>query len=126
MAERLTLALATLLLAVIGLLPVGAMLGQTLVADGGFSLSAYRTLVNSNDQLASLMGHSLLLSLLTASISTLIGVPLGVLLGKSDIPLRTTLTLLLAIPLLIPSFVLAVAWRNVSMTLRQPTSRFRL
>jgi iron(III) transport system permease protein len=113
MAERLTLTLATLLLAVIGLLPVATMLGQTLAADGGFSLNAYRALLTSDSHLASLMGHSLLLSLLTASMSTLIGVPLGVLLGKTDIPLRGTLTLLFATPLLIPSYVMAVAWFSI-------------
>jgi ABC-type spermidine/putrescine transport system permease subunit II len=32
------------------------------------------------------MSHSLQLAFLTASLSTLIGVPLGVLLGKTDLP----------------------------------------
>jgi iron(III) transport system permease protein len=108
--ERLTLTLATLVLAVSGLLPVAAMLRETLIADGGFSLDAYRALLTSKGQFFLLMGHSLQLSFLTAGISTLIGVPLGVLLGKTDLPLRGTLTLLLSTPLLIPSYVLAVAW----------------
>jgi hypothetical protein len=59
------------------------------------------------------MGHSLQLSLLTASIATLIGVPLGILLGKTDLPLRGSLTLLLTAPLLIPPYVLAVAWFSI-------------
>jgi iron(III) transport system permease protein len=113
MVERLILALATLLLAMIWHLPIAAMLGQTLIADGGFSLNAYRALLTFDSRLASLMGHSLLLSFLTASVSTLIGVPLGVLLGKSDIPLRGTLTLLFVVPLLIPSYVMAVAWFSI-------------
>ena len=37
MTERVILALATLLLAVIGLLPVAAMLKESVTADGGFS-----------------------------------------------------------------------------------------
>ena len=45
MTERLVLAAATLLLAGIGLLPVAAMLKETLIADGRFSLDAYRALL---------------------------------------------------------------------------------
>jgi iron(III) transport system permease protein len=111
--ERLILILATLVLALIGLLPVAAMLKETLIADGSFSLNAYRALLASDGQFGLLMGHSLQLSFLTAVISTLIGVPLGVLLGKTDLPLRGALTLLFTAPLLIPSYVLAVAWFSI-------------
>ena len=88
MTERLTLALSTLLLAAIGLSPIAAMLHKTVTANGVFDLQAYRTLLTSEGRLALLMGRSLQLSLLTASIATLVGVPLGVLLGKTDLPLR--------------------------------------
>ena len=93
-------------LALIGLLPVAAMFKETLIADGRFSLDAYRALLASGGHLVLLMGHSLQLAFLTASLSTLIGVPLGVLLGKTDLPWRSALTLVFAAPLLIPSYVL--------------------
>ena len=86
MTERLTLTLATLVLAVSGLLPVAAMLRETLIADGGFSLNAYRALLTSKGQFFLLMGHSLQLSFLTASISTLIGVPWASCLVKRIFP----------------------------------------
>jgi ABC-type Fe3+ transport system permease subunit len=111
--ERLTLIVATALLAAIGLLPVAGMLGLTVTGEGGFNLNAYRALFGSHDQLGVLMGHSLQLSLLTASISMLIGVPLGILLGKTDLPLRGSLTLLFAMPLLPPPYVLAIAWFSI-------------
>jgi iron(III) transport system permease protein len=111
--ERLVLVAATLVLAAIGLLPVAAMLKETLIADGRFSLDAYRALLASGDHLVLLMTHSLQLALLTASLSTLIGVPLGILLGKTDLPWRSALTLVFAAPLLIPSYVLAVAWLSI-------------
>jgi iron(III) transport system permease protein len=110
--ERLVLVAATLVLAAVGLLPVAAMLKETLIADGRFSLEAYRALLASGDHLVLLMSHSLQLAFLTASLSTLIGVPLGVLLGKTDLPWRSALTLVFAAPLLIPS-VLAVAWLSI-------------
>jgi iron(III) transport system permease protein len=111
--ERLVLVAATLLLAAIGLLPVAAMLKETLIADGRFSLDAYRVLLASSDHLVLLMSHSLQLAFLTASLSTLIGVPLGVVLGKTDIPWRGALTLVFAAPLVVPSYVLAVAWFSI-------------
>jgi iron(III) transport system permease protein len=111
--ERLVLVAATLVLAAVGLLPVAAMLKETLIADGRFSLEAYRALLASGDHLVLLMSHSLQLAFLTASLSTLIGVPLGVLLGKTDLPWRSALTLVFAAPLLIPSYVLAVAWLSI-------------
>ena len=113
MTERLVLLAATLVLAAIGLLPVAAMLRETLIANGQFSLDAYRALLAADGHFVLLMGHSLELAFLTASISTLIGVPLGVFLGKTDLPCRGALTLLFTAPLLIPSYVLAVAWHSI-------------
>ena len=113
MTERVTLVLAILLLAVIGLLPVFAMLRESVTADGGFSLDGYRALLRSEGQLTRLMAHSIALSLLTASISTLVGIALGVLLGKTDLRLRGSLTLLFTVPLLFPPYVLAVAWFSI-------------
>ena len=77
--ERLTLTFSTLLLAAIALVPIAAMLSETVTADGAFNLRAYHLLLTSEARLVLLMGHSLQLSLLTASIATLIGVPLGIL-----------------------------------------------
>jgi hypothetical protein len=53
--ERLVLIAATLVLAAIGLLPVAAMLKETLIADGRFSLDAYRALLSSGDHLVLLI-----------------------------------------------------------------------
>ena len=113
MTERLTLSFSTLLLAAIALVPIAAMLSETVTADGAFNLRAYHLLLTSEGKLILLMGRSLQLALLTASIATLIGVPLGILLGKTDLPLRGSLTLLLTAPLLIPPYVLAVAWFSI-------------
>ena len=113
MTERFVLIAATLILAIIGLLPIAAMIGQTLFVNGTFSLDAYRALFSADGHFALLMRHSLQISLFTAIISMLIGVPLGVLLGKTDLPFRGTFALLFTAPLLIPPYVLAVAWFSV-------------
>lgn len=113
MQKRLTLAVAAILLAGIGLLPVLTMVAKSFVVDGGFSLKAYVALWASAGHLLSLMGHSIVLALLVTSLATVAGVPLGVLLGKTDLPLRRTLTVLFAMPFLVPPYVTAVAWFSV-------------
>ena len=110
MEKRLTLAAAAVLLAAIGLLPVLVMVARTFFADGGFSLKAYQALLASGKQQMLLMGHSVLLSLSVTFFATVAGVSLGVLLGKSDLPLRRGFVVLLTLPLLIPPYVVAVAW----------------
>jgi iron(III) transport system permease protein len=110
MEKRLTLTAAALALVAIGLLPVLAMIVNTFYVANGFSLEAYETLLASGKQLAPLMRHSLLLSTLVALLATAVGTPLGVLLGRTDLPLRGVFVMLLALPLLLPPYVVAVAW----------------
>src|ERR1700690_447713 len=101
MEKSLTLAAAALALVAIGLLPVLAMVADTFSVAGEFSLSAYEALIASGKQLTLLMGHSILLSLSVTLLAMIVGVPLGVVLGKTDLPLRGALTMLLTFPLLI-------------------------
>jgi iron(III) transport system permease protein len=110
MEKRLTLFAAALLLVAVGLLPVLAMLAKTFYGEGSFGLTAYEALAASGKQLTVLMGHSLILSLSVAVLGITIGVPLGMLLGRTDLPLRKILALALALPLLLPPYVIAVAW----------------
>ena len=51
-----------------------------------------------------------MLSSSVALAATIIGAPLGVLLGRTDLPLRGAFTMLLTLPLLVPPYVMAVAW----------------
>jgi iron(III) transport system permease protein len=98
------------LLAVIGLLPLVMMVVNSFAVGGGFSLRAYQALWDSRREQLALMGNSVLLSLCVTFLATTAGVALGILLGKTDLPLRRTLTALLTVPLLIPPYVIAVAW----------------
>src|SRR5262249_7425793 len=113
MEKRLTLTAAALTLAMIGLLPVLAMIANTFYGQGGFSLAAYDALLGSSKELVPLIGHSLLLSVFVPFFAILLGVPLGVLLGRTDLPLRRAFTVVLTLPLLVPPYVIAVAWFNV-------------
>jgi iron(III) transport system permease protein len=106
----LTLAAAALALAVIGLLSVLMIVASTFYEAGELSLTAYRALLASSKQLAPLMGRSVLLSLSVTVLAMMVGTPLGVLLGKTDLPLRSAFTVFLTLPLLVPPYVIAVAW----------------
>ncbi len=99
-----------MLLAIIGLLPVLAMVGTTFFADGSFSLKAYQEFFSAGKQPMILMGHSVVLSLTVTFLAAVVGVPLGVVMGKSDLPLRRSFVVLFTLPLLIPPYVVAVAW----------------
>jgi iron(III) transport system permease protein len=110
MEKRLTLGAGALALAVIGLLPVLAMVVNTFYVAGEFSLTAYQTLLASSKQLTLLMGRSVLLSMSVTFLAMIVGTPLGVLLGKTDLPLRGAFTIFLTLPLLVPPYVIAVAW----------------
>ncbi|MBI3941037.1 MAG: iron ABC transporter permease [Acidobacteria bacterium] len=59
---------------------------------------------------AALLGNSLLLAAASAAVATLIGVPLGLLLARADLPGRPFFRTALAVPLLVPSYILGLAW----------------
>jgi iron(III) transport system permease protein len=113
MEKRLTLAVAALTVAAIGLLPVLTMIANSFYVHGKFSLTAYETLLGSGEDLMLLVGHSIFLSMFVTFFAVVLGVPLGVLLGRTDLPLRHAFTILLTLPLLVPPYVIAVAWFNV-------------
>ena len=56
------------------------------------------------------MGHSLALSSLVTVLTVALGLPLGILLGKTDLPFRRFFSVLFVIPLLIPPYIMAVSW----------------
>ncbi len=79
------------------------------MAEGRFSLEAYEGILTSHRQWT-LMGHSMALSFWVMLLTTIVGVPLGVLLGKTNLPLRRFFIFLFVIPLLIPPYITAVSW----------------
>ena len=113
MQRRLTLLLVVALLAVIGLLPLGIMLGKSLFVEGNLTFAVYQKLFANARDIWAPIGHSLTLASLTACFSVVYGVPLGLLFGKTNLPFRRAFAVLLSIPLLIPPYILAVSWFNV-------------
>ena len=113
MERRLTLLLVVVVLLVVGLLPLAAMLGRSILVDGRLTLAVYAKLFAHPGRYWVPIAHSVTLAALTAGGATLLGVSVGLLLGKTDLPLRRALALLLSIPLLLPPYILAVCWFNL-------------
>ncbi|MGH8611232.1 MAG: ABC transporter permease, partial [Gammaproteobacteria bacterium] len=111
-AQRIALSATVALLLVIGAAPLLAMLAASVTVDGTLSFIHYQALASSR-RAWTLLAHSLTLSSLTALCGMAIGVPLGVLLGKTDLPLRYLFIVLFTLPLLLPPYLLAVAWSLV-------------
>lgn len=111
MIRRIVLTSAFAFVIVAGLFPILTMVLRSLTPEGRFSLLSYQGLLSSHREWI-LLGHTVALSLSAALLTTIIGVPLGVLLGKTDLPLRRFFTVAFTIPLLIPPYITAVGWAD--------------
>ncbi len=111
MARRLVLAAAAAAVIAAGLAPVLVLMGRSFAAEFHSSFAYSRSVLLSG-RAWFLAEHSLALSSITTLATLIFGVPLGILLGKSDLPLRRLVLILLVIPLVIPPYVLGVCWSN--------------
>jgi iron(III) transport system permease protein len=109
MTKRAILIFAVTVLVVIGLLPLVVMLLRSVTVDGHFSLIAYKDVLTSRSQWI-LLRHSLVLSSWCALLSMVLGVLLGIVLGKTDLPFRRVFAVLFTVPLLVPPYISAVSW----------------
>jgi iron(III) transport system permease protein len=99
-------------LAVAGLLPIVVMLLKSVMTDGRMSLALYRGLLTSGREWT-LLRHSFVLALLTTLLAMSVGLPLGILLAKTDLYLRRLFAVLFTIPLLTPPYFGAVSWFGI-------------
>lgn len=108
-SRRLTLNLTAALLLGLGLAPLIALFAASLNVDGTFGLDRYRDLWAS-PRVPRLFGRSVLLAGISASVATLLGVPLGILCGRTDLPGRRLFAAGFTLPLLHPPYFLALGW----------------
>jgi iron(III) transport system permease protein len=114
LAKDLVLSAAGILFVAICVLPLIYMLIVSFTGiDGGLSLLNYQRLLSEARQRELLM-NSALLSAATALFATTMGAPLGLLLARSNLPAKSWLRLALIIPLVLPPYVLGLAWIYVS------------
>ena len=102
--------LAFTIFAALCVLPVLYMIGLSLVnSEGNLTVENYRRLL-VNARQRELLLNSTLLGACSALLATLLGAPLGLLLARARIPAKRLLRIALIIPLIIPPYVLALAW----------------
>jgi iron(III) transport system permease protein len=99
-------------LVLIGLLPVAMMIFRSVTPEGSFSLAAYAALLGPGRQWT-LLQNSVVLSSITALLCTVIGLPLGILLSRTNLPFRRVLAVLFTVPFLVPPYTAAVAWSDL-------------
>lgn len=108
--RAMVLGAATVLFAALCVLPTLYMLGVSLVgADGGVSVDNYRRLF-AESRHRELLLTSTLLGAGAAALATLLGAPLGLLLARADLPAKRLLRFALVVPLVIPPYIIALAW----------------
>ncbi|MBX3295858.1 MAG: iron ABC transporter permease [Acidobacteria bacterium] len=92
-------------------LPVGYMLALSLIDErGDFGLENYRTLLAFDSRQRGLLLNSAALGFGAASLSTVIGVPLGLLLARGEFAFKRFWRFGLVVPLVIPPYIFALSW----------------
>lgn len=97
------IATATVLFMAAAVVPLVVMLGNAVTQ------SVYTALLLDARQRA-LLYNTTVVGLSTATLATLIGVPLGIALARIDLPWKRTVRVLLAAPMLLPPYIAALAW----------------
>lgn len=106
----LIIACAIILFVVFCVLPVVYMFIVSLTdAAGTFSVDNYRQLL-TEPRRRRLLLTSTLLSGGAAIFATVLGAPLGLLLARSALPAKRLLRIALVVPLVVPPYVMALAW----------------
>ena len=123
MTRQIVIASSILAFVLAGVLPVLYMVASALLPagsqEGAGPVHFFATLLQSTRQ-RQLLFNTVFLSSMSATIALIIGAPLGLLLAKSDLPLKKSIALLFIMPLLLPPYIMAVAWWDLSLHLPVP------
>lgn len=95
----------------IGILPISITIFESFFINGSFTLELYREIFATSKYVA-LFQDSFLLAFLVTSLTLLVGITLGILFEKTNLPFKKTLLALFIIPLLLPPYMIALAWSH--------------
>lgn len=93
-----------------GALPLCVMIFSAFLQEGNTGVENFATIFHK-DVLHSIV-NSLLIAISVSSVSVMLGCCFAFLLSKTTIPFANSFRLLLLLPLLLPSYVLCVAWND--------------
>ncbi|MFC1588392.1 ABC transporter permease [Planctomycetota bacterium] len=84
------------------------MFWRSLMVEGSFSLTNYLDMLSGRRLV--LLKNTFLIAVMAAIVSALIGIPLAVLLSRSDLPLRGFLSTMAFLPIVLPPYMIAMSW----------------
>jgi thiamine transport system permease protein len=99
-------------LAVFFVLPFAGMVGKGLVADGGIDLAGVGEILGA-DRLHRVVGFTLWSSGLATLVALVAGLPLAFVTHRVRFPGRSALRVMVAVPFVLPTIVVAVAFRTL-------------
>ena len=112
MQKKLTLGVFFTLFLATTFLPIVWMFGNSVYEEGRFSFAYYRD-VFLTLKYGKVISNSLILASITTILSSLFGVPAGFFLTKTNLPLKKLFKICFFIPLIIPSYIIGIAWTNL-------------
>ena len=112
MQKKLTLGFFFTLFLCTTFLPIVWMFGNSVYEEGRFSFAYYRD-VFLTLKYGKVISNSLILASITTILSSLFGVPAGFFLTKTNLPLKKLFKICFFIPLIIPSYIIGIAWTNL-------------
>ncbi|MCF6150309.1 MAG: iron ABC transporter permease [Candidatus Kuenenia sp.] len=92
--------------------PIAWMFGSSLYEGGSFSFVYYHDIFLTG-KYAGIILRSLILASVATVFATLMGVPAGFFLAKTDFFLKNFFKVCFFIPLIIPSYTIGIAWTNI-------------
>ena len=112
--NKVTLFLWVVILVIVlaGMLPLIYMFAKSVYINGELTFRLFTSILHTKKEWTLLL-NSLRLAALVSIFATFIGVFLGLLLGKTDLPFKHLFALLFTAPLLMPPYIMAVAWSDL-------------
>jgi len=112
MQKKLTLGFFFTLFLCTTFLPIVWMFGNSIYEEGRFSFVYYSDIFLTL-KYGRVISNSLILASITTVVSSFIGVPAGFFLAKTSLPLKNYFKICFFIPLIIPSYIIGIAWANL-------------
>ncbi|MFH1403772.1 MAG: iron ABC transporter permease [Candidatus Altiarchaeota archaeon] len=103
---------ASAIFIIVALMPVTFLLLDSFTSDQGLNLATYHSIL-SNKRQTQLLKNTIKLSVAVTILSTLMGVPLSILLYKTDLPLQKIYRIAFISILIVPPYIGAIAWINL-------------
>ncbi len=111
MMKRLLLISFFLVFLLFALAPPLCLLGGALFPEGTLSFESYKSVLLNERQIG-LLSHSVVVGLLTTLFACVVGIPVGVILSRLRFPFDGILRFFYLIPVMLPTYVIGIAWTD--------------